>query len=121
MGDGLTTRLSRRETAIAGLEAEPATKSLELANVLKTACKRGSMIVSQARELVEHIDALPITVDAQPPTAPAVLALALRHDLSSYDAAYLELGRALRLPCPIATQDAALDDAAWAAGVGIVA
>lgn len=91
---------------------------LELANVLRTACKRGAMIASQAREVAEQIAALPIAVDAQPPATQAILALALRYDLSSYDAAYLEL--ALRLQLPIATQDTALAEAAMAAGVGAV-
>ena len=91
---------------------------LELANVLRSACKRGAMIASQAREVAEQIAALPIAVDAQPPTTQAILALALRYDLSSYDAAYLEL--ALRLQLPIATQDTALAEAAMAAGVGMV-
>ena len=96
----------------------PGLWSLELANVLRSACKRGAMIASQAREVAEQIAALPIAVDAQPPTAQAILALALRYDLSSYDAAYLEL--ALRLQLPIATQDTALAEAAMAAGVGVV-
>lgn len=91
---------------------------LELANVLRTACKRGAMIASHAREVAEQIAALPIAVDAQPPATQAALSLALRYDLSSYDAAYLEL--ALRLQLPIATQDAALVEAAMAAGVGVV-
>jgi len=76
------------------------------------------MIAQQAQEVVEQIAALPIDVDTQPPAAAAVLSLALRHDLSSYDAACLEL--ALRLQLPIATQDAALAEAASAAGVGVV-
>ena len=91
---------------------------LELANVLRTACKRGAMIASQAREVAEQIAVLPIAVNARPPTIQAVLSLALRYDLSSYDAAYLAL--ALRLQMPIATQDAALAEAAMAAGVGVV-
>jgi predicted nucleic acid-binding protein len=40
------------------------------------------------------------------------------YDLTSYDAAYLEL--ALRLQLPVATQDAALMEAARASGVGIL-
>jgi len=47
-----------------------------------------------------------------------MLSLALRYDLTSYDAAYLEL--ALRLQLPIVTQDAALTEAARAAGVGVL-
>jgi predicted nucleic acid-binding protein len=46
------------------------------------------------------------------------LSLALRYDLSSCDAAYLEL--ALRLQMPIATRDDSLSEAAWAAGVGVI-
>jgi hypothetical protein len=48
----------------------------------------------------------------------AILSLALRYDLTSYDAAYLEL--ALRLQLPIATQDAALMEEARAVGVGVL-
>jgi predicted nucleic acid-binding protein len=44
--------------------------------------------------------------------------LSLRHNLSSYDAAYLDL--ALRLQLPIATRDQDLIEAAWAAGVGVM-
>jgi predicted nucleic acid-binding protein len=43
--------------------------------------------------------------------------LALRFQLTSNDAAYLEL--ALRLQLPIATRDGELAEAAWAAGVGM--
>lgn len=41
----------------------------------------------------------------------------MRFDLTSYDAAYLEL--ALRLQVPLATRDSALMEAAWAAGIGV--
>ena len=47
-----------------------------------------------------------------------LLSLALRFQLTSYDAAYLEL--ALRLQLPIASRDDALGEAAWAAGVGVL-
>jgi predicted nucleic acid-binding protein len=47
-----------------------------------------------------------------------LLALSLRYDLSSHDAAYLDL--ALRRQWPIATQDDALAQAARLAGVGVV-
>ena len=109
----IALRLQEEGGAIA-----PGLWPLELANVLRTACKRGVMIASQAREVAEQIAALPIAVDAQPPAILGILSLALRYDLSSYDAAYLEL--ALRQQLPIATQDAALAEAAMAAGVGVV-
>jgi predicted nucleic acid-binding protein len=46
------------------------------------------------------------------------MALAIRHTLSSYDAAYLEL--ALRLGLPLATLDRALIRAAQAEGVAVL-
>ena len=61
---------------------------------------------------------MPIIVDRDTAGPAAILSLALRYDLTSYDAAYLEL--ALRLRLPIATQDAALMGAARAAGVGVL-
>ena len=48
----------------------------------------------------------------------AILSLALRYDLTSYDAAYL--GLALSLQLTIATRDAALMEAVKAAGVGVL-
>ena len=94
----------------------PALWELEFTNVLRSACKRGSLDAQGAHEIIEQVAALPITVDRDTPGPAAILSLALRYDLTSYDAAYLEL--ALRLQLPIATQDAALRDAARAAGVG---
>jgi predicted nucleic acid-binding protein len=91
---------------------------LEFTNVLRTACRRGSLSVAAAREIVDQIALLPIRIDASPPQPAALLSLALRFQLSSYDAAYLEL--ALRLQLPIATRDADLAEAAWAAGVGVL-
>jgi predicted nucleic acid-binding protein len=95
----------------------PALWELELANVLRTACQRGAMHAQQAHEIVAALADLPLTVDRDAPGASALLALALRYDLTSYDAAYLEL--ALRLQKPLATRDAALADAARASGVGV--
>jgi predicted nucleic acid-binding protein len=90
----------------------------EFVNVLRTGCRRGGIPIQKAREIIDQVAALPIRIDAAPPSPAGLLALALRHDLSSYYALYLEL--ALRLQLPIATRDAALADAAWAAGVGVV-
>jgi predicted nucleic acid-binding protein len=47
-----------------------------------------------------------------------MLALALQYEISSYDAAYLDL--AMRLQLPIAAKDGALRNAARMAGVGVV-
>lgn len=96
----------------------PALLRLEYTNVLRTACKRGRMNAQQAQDAITQLAALPIDIDTESPDAGQVFALALRYDLSSYDAAYLDL--ALRRQLPVATQDTALADAARLAGVGVV-
>jgi len=92
---------------------------LEWTNVLRTACRRGSLPIATAQAIVDRIEQLPIRIDPTPPTPANLLSLALRFGLTSYDAAYLEL--ALRLQLPIATRDQELAEAAWAAGVGVLA
>jgi predicted nucleic acid-binding protein len=96
----------------------PALWQLEFANVLRTACKRKRLIASQAQEVIDQVCGLPIEIDAATPGLAELLALSLRYDLSSYDAAYLAL--ALRLQLPIATKDGPLRTAAEASGVGVV-
>jgi len=95
----------------------PTLLALEYTNVLRTACKRGRLTAQSAQILLALLARLPIQVDAQVPMPAMLFALALRHDLTSYDALYLELG--LRLQLPIATQDLALAAAARAAGIGV--
>ncbi|MCX5949568.1 MAG: type II toxin-antitoxin system VapC family toxin [Cyanobacteria bacterium] len=104
----LANQASPYSDAVAGLLPEvdahaPWLLQLEFTNVLRKACRRGTLPVATAREIVEQV---------------ALLSLALRFQLTSYDAAYLEL--ALRLQLPIATRDSDLAEAAWAAGVGIL-
>ncbi len=90
---------------------------LEYANVLRSACRRGRLIAQQAQEAIQQLSRIPLEIDRETPDASQLLALSLRYDLTSYDAAYLEL--ALRRQLPIATQDTALADAARTAGVGV--
>lgn len=96
----------------------PALWELEFANVLRTACRKERLTADEAHQIIEQICALPILIDRETPGPAELLALALRYNLSSYDAAYLEL--ALRLQIRIATKDEPLQAAAQAAGVGIV-
>lgn len=91
---------------------------LEFTNVLRTCCRRGSLLLPTARTIVDQLSQLPIRIDRSPPSPAALLHLAMRFGLTSYDAAYLEL--AMRLQLPIATRDHELADAAWAAGVGVL-
>jgi len=97
----------------------PALWQLELANVLKTACTKGRLSHAQARQILDALAQLPIEVDNDtPPGQRQLFELAMRFNLSSYDAAYLEL--AMRHGLPLATQDEQLKLAAIAAGVGVV-
>ena len=91
---------------------------LEYTNVLRTACKRQKLVAEQAYEMLAMLGELPIDVDTAVSATPQLLDLALRHDLTAYDAAYLDV--ALRRGAPLATQDAALANAARAAGLGVV-
>lgn len=96
----------------------PALWELEFANVLRTACRKQRLTADEAQQIIEQICALPIVIERDTPGPAELLALALRYNLSSYDAAYLEL--ALRLQVPLATKDEALQVAARAAGIGLV-
>lgn len=112
--DDYTEAVARRlssEHAVA-----PVLWPMELANVLRTTCRRGRLTAQQAQKMVQQLALLPIEIDPTPARPGLLLSLALRFDLSAYDAAYLEL--ALRLQQPIATRDAALAEAARIAGVG---
>ena len=91
---------------------------MELANVLRTACTKGKLPLAHARQIIDTLGQLPIEVDAGPaPGQRQLFELAMRYNLSSYDAAYLEL--AMRHGLAIATLDAQLKRAAAAAGVDV--
>lgn len=110
--DGVATLLQTRR-AVA-----PPLLRLEYTNVLRTACKRQRLSAEQAYEMLATLGELPIDLDSSVSTGPQLLDLALRHDLTAYDATYLDV--ALRRGAPIATQDAALANAARAASLGVV-
>lgn len=90
---------------------------LEYTNVLRTACKRQKIIAAQAHQMLAMLAQLPIDIDNASPNPAQLFDLALRYDLTSYDAIYLDL--ALRRSVPIATLDQALAHAALVAGVGV--
>jgi predicted nucleic acid-binding protein len=100
-----------------GAACAPALFPLEVANGLLVAHRRGRLSPEQTRSAVVLLEALPIEVDLETPQQAfgAIWALASRHQLSSYDAAYLEL--AVRRALPIATLDARLARAARAEGL----
>ncbi len=93
---------------------------LEIANSLRSGLRRGRLTKDYRDSVIVKLRTLPIIID--PDTADvawqATLRLSDAHDLSVYDAAYLELAQRLRLP--LATLDAKLKTAAEAAAVEIV-
>ncbi|MGI9302103.1 MAG: type II toxin-antitoxin system VapC family toxin [Gammaproteobacteria bacterium] len=92
---------------------------LEVCNVLLVGERRGRLTKARSTVFWETLRALPIAVDerASMATAPAVVALGREHQLSAYDAAYLEL--AVREAVPVATLDQRLAAAAQASGAGV--
>jgi predicted nucleic acid-binding protein len=96
--------------------AAPALWQLEVANMLLTALRRKRIDASQFVRLLEAIDSLPVTLQAALTAKQRgdLLHLARKHELTAYDAAYLEL--ALRLNLPLATFDDRLIRAARAEG-----
>jgi predicted nucleic acid-binding protein len=93
----------------------PALWLLEMDNLLLSAQRRKRITSDKRRELAQAAAGLRIKVDREPVSIVALDELAARHDLSAYDATYLEL--ALRRRLPLATQDEALISAMAAAGV----
>ena len=92
---------------------------LEVTNGLLLACRRSRMSVGDTATARNLLLQWPITVDGATGTQVwgATCALAERHRLTTYDAAYLEL--ALRLDATLATVDDALADAARELGANV--
>lgn len=99
----------------------PSIWPLEVVNVLTIAERKGRTDRTGVGRFVTALSHLPIKVDDQT-TAKAfsdILSLARTHQLTSYDAAYLEL--AIREGLELATLDEPLRRAAVAAGVRLFA
>ena len=94
---------------------------LEIVNGLVTAERRGRITPQDASRFSALLLQLPIVVDPVELRRPfeVIRQLAREHQLSAYDAAYLEL--AIRLGVPLATLDNRLARAAGRAGVALFA
>ena len=92
---------------------------LETTNVLLGAEKRGELSIGEVEGFIAQLEGLPISVD--PLTANQsfthILSLSRAYNLSSYDAAYLEL--TIRESIPLASLDKNLLEAAKKSGVAI--
>ncbi|MEO5734696.1 MAG: type II toxin-antitoxin system VapC family toxin [Rubrivivax sp.] len=96
----------------------PALWLLEIGNLLLSAQRRKRIDTGQRLALAAAAAALRLQVDREAVAIGALDALAARHGLTTYDAAYLEL--ALRRGLPLATRDSGLKTAMAAAGVQLV-
>lgn len=112
--EGLLDRLRASPAVV------PQMWSLEVANVLILAVRRKKITVPQRSEFLDMLSSHPIHTDLQTSDMAfgSIVALADRYQLTSYDAAYLEL--AVRLGIPLATLDARLRAAAKKAGVKLL-
>jgi predicted nucleic acid-binding protein len=90
---------------------------LEVANALLVGERRGRTTTANAAHFLTLLGTFPIAVDGQTVARAwlETIHLARAHNLSAYDASYLEL--AIRLGLPLATLDDKLKAAATAVGV----
>ena len=93
--------------------------SVEVANLIVSARRRGRLNDAQQRAAGTLANTLVATADvhAAPPPA-ALVAFAQAEQLTAYDAAYVDL--ALRLECPLITEDRAMANTARRLGVDVV-
>ena len=95
----------------------PAIWAVEITNALLVGERRKRIRRPDSQRFVELLKDLDIVEDSQTlaETVTHISPIAREHDLSAYDAAYLDV--AIRHEMPLATLDAALEKAARAAGV----
>jgi predicted nucleic acid-binding protein len=105
-------RLEREDDAVV-----PVLWWFEVRNVLIVNERRGRVSEAETARVLRDWSKLDIAIDRSPDEN-AVIALARRHRLTVYDAAYLEL--ALRHGIELATLDVALAAAARREGVAVV-
>lgn len=97
----------------------PSLWSLEIGNVLLIAERKKRITLEQRQKALHILTELPIVVDAMTANHAwlETMELAERHDLTLYDASYLEL--ALRRSLPLATFDKSLKKAAELSSVNV--
>lgn len=91
-----------------GRAVVPAHWRLEVANMIFVALRSGRISSAQFSRILAQLKALVVEIDSRTnfEAWEASLALGGKHELTAYDAAYLELARRRRLP--LATHDKAL-------------
>jgi predicted nucleic acid-binding protein len=101
--------------------AVPGLWHLEVTNVLLNKVRRHKMALEEAQEVFAVLQGHRVRTDrfsAEPSVLKEIWHLAVTHQLTTYDATYLEL--AMRLGCGLLTNDDALCRAAPAEGVRVL-
>jgi predicted nucleic acid-binding protein len=116
----LTEALLDRLADLTDVALVPALWLYEVVNVTEMAVRKGRIAKSKATAFLESLADLPIEVEDLTRTEVfvSVRAVAERYQLTSYDAAYLEL--AIRHRLPLAALDTDLIKAARVAGIALV-
>jgi predicted nucleic acid-binding protein len=98
----------------------PSIWPLEIGNVLAIAERTKRLSKAEFSRILALLETLPIRVEQEGPRRmlDEILTLARTHQLTTYDASYLDL--AMRNSLPIASQDKALIRAAHKAGVRVL-
>jgi predicted nucleic acid-binding protein len=110
-----TRRMARRAAREQPLV--PALWETEFANVVTVLVRRRLLARHQANAILGRAERLQLSVDRAVVAPRALFALADRHGISAYDAAYVELAQ--RRGLPLATRDANLARAALSAGITV--
>lgn len=119
-GQATDETVSMLEAVAGGAVLEvPPLWPLEVANALLVLVRRGKLEDDERRTALGWLQRLPVRIDEDSPALAfsRLSELADAHDLSIYDAAYLELAERKRLP--LACKDAGLRKAAKRAGVSL--
>ena len=96
----------------------PAIWPIEVANALGKGVVRRKLTEDRAQQIWEELSLLPIRHSGPPLEVSRLLELAVRHNISVYDACYLQEARLKGLP--LATNDRDLKDAAESHGLAVM-
>lgn len=112
--DAMLDRLAAGDSLVV-----PALWPLEVANALTVLRRRRKLTVDEARTAIEIIRELPAVIDHEAAAIAftRLVDLATQHELTIYDATYLELATRRRLP--LASNDTRMKQAAIRAGVAL--
>lgn len=113
------SRPASMRAVLAGQLAAPMLWPLEIANAMRSSLRRRRLLAQQADALLQRIGELQVDVINPSHTSPKHhFEAAQTHELTPYDAMYLEL--ALQWRCALATCDQGLATAAQRAGVEVL-